>query len=72
MHLYSKQPVYYNDVTIGRRIHNEDVTTTTGMNGNQIGTTTKNYVKDLNIEERITKFKKQLKNEHVYRIPLRF
>ena len=38
----------------------------------QIATTKKNYAKDLNIDDRITKFKEMLKNERVYRIPLRY
>ena len=42
------------------------------MNADQIAATKKNYAKDLNIDERLTKFKELLKNEHVYRIPLRF
>ena len=40
-HLYSKQPVNYNDVTIDRRTHNGDGITTTGMNATQIATTKK-------------------------------
>ena len=40
------------------------------MNANQIATAKKSYAKDLNIDQRITKFKEPLKNEHVYRIPL--
>ena len=71
-HLYSKQPVYYNHVTIDRRIYNRDRITTTGMNATQIATTKKNYAKDLNIDERISKFQEQLKNEHINRIPLRY
>ena len=70
--MYSKQPVYYNDVTIDRRIYNGDRITTTGMNATQIATTKKNYAKDLNIDERISKFQEQLKNEHINRIPLRY
>ena len=31
-----------------------------------------NNTKDLNIDERITTFQDQLKNEFVYRIPLRY
>ena len=38
----------------------------------QIATTKKNYANDLNIDDRITKFKEMLKNERVYRIPLRY
>ena len=32
----------------------------------------KNYANDLNIDDRISKFKDMLKNEHVYGIPLRY
>ena len=35
------------------------------MIATQIATAKKNYAKDLNMDEQITKFKKQLKNEHV-------
>ena len=56
---------------IGRRNHNGGGLLTTGKNATQIPTLKKNYASDLNIEERITKFK-ELKNEHIYRIPLRY
>ena len=42
------------------------------QNSRQIATTKKNHAKDLNIDERITKFQVTLKNEHVYRIPFRY
>ena len=42
------------------------------MNSTQTATLRKTYARDLNIDERITKFKEQLKNQHVYRIPLRY
>ena len=42
------------------------------MNAAQIATLKKNYAKDLIIDERITKFKEQTKNEHICRIPLRY
>ena len=58
--LHSKQSVYLNKTTIDRRIHNGT------------GATKANDAKDLNIDERITKFQDQLKNEYVYRIPLRY
>ena len=56
-HLYSKQPADYNHVTV---------------NATLLAETKENYAKDLNINERISKFKEQLKNEHVYRLPLRY
>ena len=58
--LYSKQSVYFNKTMIDRRIHN------------RTGATKASDAKDLNIDERITKFQDQLKNEYVYRIPLRY
>ena len=71
-HLYSKESVYYNNVNIDIRNHNGGGISTTGLNVMQIATTKKNYGKDLNIDDRITKFKEMLKNERVYRIPLRY
>ena len=55
--LYSKQTVYFNTTTIDREIHNSN---------------TANDITDLNINERIPKFKNQLKNEFVCRVPLRY
>ena len=57
---YSKQSVYFNKTTIDRRIHNGT------------GATKANDAKHLNIDERITRFQDQQKNEYVYRIPLRY
>ena len=42
------------------------------MNANQIATLKANYPKDLHIDDRISKFKELLKNDHVYRLPLRY
>ena len=58
-HLYSKEAVYYNDVNTDRRNHNGSGLTTTGMNATQIATLKKIILRDLNIDERITKFKEQ-------------
>ena len=58
--LYSKRPVYFNKTTIDSRTHNGT------------GATRANDAKDLNIDERITKFQDQLKKEYVYRVPLRY
>ena len=70
-HLYSEKPVYYTDVSIDRRIHNGDgITAPTGSTADQIATLKKNYAKDLNIDDRIAKFRNIMKNEHIYRIPL--
>ena len=70
--LYSKLPVYYTDVNIDRRNHNGDRLARTGLTAAQITTLKKNYAKDLNIDDRITKFQNILKTEHVYRLPLRY
>ena len=42
------------------------------MNATLMAKTKKNYAKDLKIDGLISKFKKQLKNEHVYRMSLRY
>ena len=71
-HFYSKQTVYYADVGIDRRIDNGDGVNVTGLNTTAAATKKAAYAKDLNIDDRITKFRNQLKNEYVYRIPLRY
>ena len=58
--LYSKRPFYFNKTTIDRRLRNGT------------GATRANDAKDLNSDERITNFQNQLKNEYVYRVPLRY
>ena len=55
--LYSKELVYFKRTTLERRVHNSN---------------TANDITDLNINERITKFQNHLKNEFVYRVPLRY
>ena len=62
--LYSKEPVHCNDVGINRRNHNFSCCPNSNPK--------KKYATDLNIEDRISKFKNLLKNEHVNRIPLKF
>ena len=70
---HSEKPVYYTDVSIDRRIHNGDgITAPTGSTADQIATLKKNYAKDLNIDDRIAKFRNIIKSEHVYRISLRY
>ena len=49
--------MYYNKTTIDRRTHNSS---------------TLNDITDPNINERITKFQNQLKNEFFYRILIRY
>ena len=70
--LYSNKPVYFNDVNMKRRNHTDAGLTTTGLNATQIVTLKENYTKDLNIDDGISRFREILKNEHVYRIPLRY
>ena len=55
-----------------RRFHNGAGIVTTGLTAAQIATLKANFAKDLNIADRITNFKEQLKNEHVFRVPLRY
>ena len=71
-HLYSKETLYYNAASMDRRNYNGEGLTTTGLTNAQITTLKANYAKDLNIDDRMTKFSKQLQNKHVYRIPLRY
>ena len=59
--LYSKEAIYYNNVNIERRNQNGGGLTTTGMNATQIATLKKYFVMDLNVDDRITKFKEMLK-----------
>ena len=70
--LYSKRGVYHNEATIDRKIHGRSGFTTTGLATTQIATYTKNNVKDLNIDEQISKFKDQLKNRYLHRTPLTY
>ena len=69
--LYSKQPVYFDKTMIDRRINNGSGAGTSGAAA-QIAARKENYAKDLNIDERIETFQNHLKNEYVYRIPLRY
>ena len=68
---YSKQSVYYNSVALDQRIHNGAGVPTTALNAAQIATLKKKIAKDLNIDDRISKFQDQIKNWYVYRVPLR-
>ena len=71
-HLYSKKPAYFASETYDRRSHNGANIDSTGLNPTQITAAKKLHAKDLNIDERISLFQNQLKNEYVYRIPLRY
>ena len=70
--LHSKQSVYFNSTSIDRRIHNGTGFLTAGLTATQITTAKSNNAKDLNIDDRISKFQSQLKDEYVYRIPLKY
>ena len=59
------------DTTYDRRNHNAAGTDLTGLNGAQQATKKAAQAKDLNIYKRIKNFKDLLKNERIYRIPLR-
>ena len=71
-HLYSTQSVYYTDVNIDHRNHNGDGVVVTGLNSADAAAKKINYAEDLNIDDRINKFRNRIKNEDVYRIPLRY
>ena len=68
--MYSKHSIFYANAGIDRRVPNGDGLPTSGLNAAGIALAKINYAKDLIIDDRITKFKAQLKNEYVYRIPL--
>ena len=61
---YNNMPVYLNKTSIDRRIHNGSGSTTNAGKAND--------AKDLNIDDRITKFQDQLRDGYVYRIPLTY
>ena len=69
--LYSKEPVYLNKTSLNRRVHDGSQDGTTGTTA-QIAARKAHDAKDLNIGNRTSKFQNQLKNEYVYRIPLRY
>ena len=70
--MYNKKTIYYTNVNIDKRNHNGDGISTTGLSAADIAILKRNYARDLKIDDRITKFQTMLKNEHVYRIPLRY
>ena len=55
--LYSNKPLYYNRTTLEKRTFNS---------------TTPDDITDLNIEQSFDDFQDLLKNEHVYRVSLRY
>ena len=71
--MFSKKPAYLAQTTYNRRNYNSKDLTYTGLNTAEILAKKKQtHTADLNLEDRITLFQDQLKNEHVYRIPLRY
>ena len=71
-HLYSKKPVYFEDASWEWRNHNAANLDFTGLTTEQRTAAEQSHAKDLNIDDRISLFQKQLKKEFVYRIPLRY
>ena len=71
-HLFSRKPVYLAGTSYKRRNLNAAGIDFTGASVADKLAARKNHAKDLNIDERISLFQKQLKNEFVYRIPLRY
>ena len=71
-HLFSRKPVYLAGTSYERRNLNAAGIDFTGASVADKLAARKNHAKDLNIDERISLFQKQLKNEFVYRIPLRY
>ena len=70
--LFSKKPVYFASENYERRNHNSKDLTYTGLNAAQQTLKKQLHSTDLNIDDRISLFKEQLKNEFVYWIPLRY
>ena len=70
--LFSKKPVYFASENYERRNHNSKDLTYTGLNAAQQTLKKQLHDKELNIDDRLSLFKEQLKNEFVYRIPLRY
>ena len=69
-HFYSAKNQCILQVKIIRKNHNSEGLTYTGLNAAQQVIKKQLHAKDLNIDDRISLFKEQLKNEFVYRIPL--
>ena len=71
-HLFSRKPAYFADVSYERTNHNAAGITLTGLDAAEQTTAKKAHAKDSNIDDGISLFQEQLKNEYVYRIPLRY
>ena len=70
--LYDQIPVYYADTGIDQRNHNVNGIDLTGFNAAGQANKKAAYAKDLNIDQRIAIFRNLLKNEHIYRILLKY
>ena len=71
-HLYSKEPIYFAGTLYDRRNHNSANVVLTGLFTEKQTERKQKHAKDLNIDQRIELFQNQLKNEFVYRTPLRY
>ena len=71
-HLYSKEPIYFASTLYDRRNYNSANVVLTGLTAAKQTERKQKHAKDLNIDQRIELFQSQLKNEFVYRIPLRY
>ena len=70
--LFSKKPEYFASENYERRNPNSKDLTYTGLSAAQQTLKKQLQAKDLNIDDRISLFKEQLKNEFVYGIRLRY
>ena len=70
--LYDKQPAYYADTSYDRINHNANGVDLTGLNAATQAAKKAAQAKDLNIDKRIANFQNLLKNECIYRVPLRY
>ena len=71
-HLHSKLPIYFASTLYDRRNHNSANVILTGLSTAKQTERKQKHAKDLNLDQRIELFQAQLKNEFVYRIPLRY
>ena len=70
--LYDKKEVYFAQTAYDRRNYNATNADVRGLSANDALIKKQAYAKDLNIDKRIALFQNQLKNEFVYRVPLRY
>ena len=70
--LYSKKPLYFAQQGYDWRNYNSKDLTFTELNASYTLAKKQNHAQDLNIDERISLFQEKLKDEHVYRITLRY